>query len=157
MADILEWLALTPVAVSLKRSAILYMFANAAHILSIGLLVGAILPLDLRLVGLFRTVPLEAVGPFLSRAAGFGLCAAVATGLCLFAVRPFEYVQNPAFLAKVGLLALGAVNVLVVHAGQDWRIAVSDGVVSPALRISAALSMMTWIAAIVAGRWIGFL
>lgn len=51
--ELLEWLAATTLAVELRRSATLYMFVNAAHILAIGLLVGAILPLDLRLAGFF--------------------------------------------------------------------------------------------------------
>lgn len=50
-----EWLEALPHAVALRQSATLYMLANAAHILAIGLLTGAILPLDLRLMGLIRS------------------------------------------------------------------------------------------------------
>ncbi|GAA3063132.1 hypothetical protein GCM10010520_09020 [Rhizobium viscosum] len=155
--ELLEWLAATTLAVELRRSATLYMFVNAAHILAIGLLVGAILPLDLRLAGLFEKVPLEVIAPFLSRSAGVGLALALLTGFCLFSVRPGEYAANPAFLAKLGLIAFGILNVLVVHAGQGWRTAITIGIVRPAMRFSAALSAMIWIAAVVAGRWIGFL
>ncbi|ARO29177.1 hypothetical protein NXC14_CH01186 [Rhizobium sp. NXC14] len=155
--DALEWLSATALAVALRRSALLYMFVNAAHILSIGLLVGAILPLDLRLGGLFQKVPVEILAPFLSRAAGIGLAAALLTGFCLFSVRAVEYAANPAFLAKVGLIAFALLNVLAVHAGQGWRTAITAGILSPAVRVSAALSAATWIAALVAGRWIGFL
>lgn len=69
MIDILEWLQATLPAATLRRSGTLYMVVNAAHILAIGLLVGAILPLDLRLAGFFRKVPVEILAPFLSRAA----------------------------------------------------------------------------------------
>ena len=155
--ELLEWLAATTLAVELRRSATLYMFVNAAHILAIGLLVGAILPLDLRLAGLFGKVPLEVIAPFLSRSAGVGLALALLTGFCLFSVRPGEYAANPAFLAKLGLIAFGILNVLLVHAGQGWRAAMTIGIVRPAMRLSAALSAMIWIAAVVAGRWIGFL
>jgi hypothetical protein len=155
--DILEWLSATTPAVALRRSGTLYMFVNAAHILAIGLLIGAILPLDLRLAGLFRKVPVEIVAPFLSRAAGVGLAAAIVTGFCLFSVRAVEYAANPAFLAKLGLIALGLLNLSIVHLGRGWKTAVSTGIVRPGLRFSAVLSAAVWIAAVLAGRWIGFL
>ncbi|MBB3408760.1 hypothetical protein FHT87_002663 [Rhizobium sp. BK316] len=155
--ELLEWLAATTLAVELRRSATLYMFVNAAHILAIGLLVGAILPLDLRLAGLFAKVPVEVIAPFLSRSAGIGLALALLTGFCLFSVRPAEYAANTAFLAKLGLIAFGLLNVLIVHAGKGWRTAIAIGIVRPALRFSAALSALIWIAAVVAGRWVGFL
>ncbi|OWV64627.1 hypothetical protein ATY76_20085 [Rhizobium sp. R339] len=155
--DALEWLQATALAVALRRSATLYMFVNAAHILAIGLLVGAILPLDLRLAGFFRKVPVEIIAPFLSRAAGIGLAAAILTGFCLFSVRAVESAGNPAFLAKLGLIGLGLLNLLTVHLGRGWKTAISIGIVRPGLRLSAALSAAIWIAAVVAGRWIGFL
>ncbi|MBY5663995.1 DUF6644 family protein [Rhizobium leguminosarum] len=157
MMDILEWLSATTPALALRRSGTLYMFVNAAHILAIGLLVGAILPLDLRLAGFFRKVPVEIVAPFLSRAAAVGLVAAVVTGFCLFSVRAVEYAANPAFLAKLCLIALGLLNLSIVHLGRGWKTAVSTGIVRPGLRFSAALSAAIWIAAVIAGRWIGFL
>ena len=155
--DLLEWLTATPLAAALRRSAILYMFVNAAHILSIGLLIGAILPLDLRLMGFFPSVPLSVIGPFLSRAAAVGVAAAMVTGFCLFSVRPLEYAGNPAFLAKLGLLALGVLNAGIVHAGYAWRKAMSGAVTAARLRIGAVISAATWLAAVVAGRWIGFI
>ncbi len=133
------------------------MFVNAAHILAIGLLIGAILPLDLKLAGFFRKLPVEIVGPFLSRTAGVGLAAAILTGFCLFSVRAVEYAANPAFLAKLGLIALGLLNLSIVHLGRGWKTAVSSGIVRPGLRFSAVLSAAIWIAAVIAGRWIGFL
>ncbi|MGO8141047.1 DUF2214 domain-containing protein, partial [Rhizobium leguminosarum] len=63
----------------------------------------------------FRKVPVEIVAPFLSRAAGVGLSAAIVTGVCLFSVRAVEYSGNPAFLAKLCLIALGLLNLSIVH------------------------------------------
>ncbi|TBC93334.1 DUF2214 domain-containing protein [Rhizobium leguminosarum] len=157
MIDILEWLSATTPAVALRRSGTLYMFVNAAHILAIGLLIGAILPLDLKLAGFFRKLPVEIVGPFLSRTAGVGLAAAILTGFCLFSVRAVEYAANPAFLAKLGLIALGLLNLSIVRLGRGWKTAVSSGIVRSGLRFSAVLSAAIWIAAVIAGRWIGFL
>ena len=103
-----EWLGTWPGAVLLQRSGTAYLFVNAAHIASVGLLIGGILPLDLRLAGLLRGVPLAVIGPFLSRSAAIGVALAIATGLWLFTVKPREYLENEAFLWKMALLALGA-------------------------------------------------
>jgi hypothetical protein len=80
MDAVLEWIGALPFALAIRRSATLYIFVNAAHILSIGIIVGSILPLDLRLIGFFRTVPVAVVGPYLSRAAAIGLALAFVTG-----------------------------------------------------------------------------
>ncbi|MCB5202940.1 DUF2214 domain-containing protein [Neorhizobium sp. T786] len=156
----MEWLALlaeTPLARALIVSPTVYLLVNAAHIMAIGMLFGSILALDLRLLGLFEKVPLQTVAVFLSRMAGKGVALAVLTGLCLFSVKPTEYIQNTAFLAKLGLVALGIGNALVVHVTPGWRAAVTQGSISAPLRVSAVISLVIWISAIVAGRWIGFL
>lgn len=155
--EILEWLATSLVADHLKRSATLYMFVNAAHILAIGLIVGAILPLDLRLLGFFKTFPLDVLGPFLSRAAAIGVLTAIVTGFCLFTVRPIEYAGNIAFLCKIGLVALAVLNALLLHIRPAWRAVTSRGKTDAMVRFSAAASFFLWLGAIVAGRWIGFL
>jgi hypothetical protein len=155
--DVLAWLSTTPVAMALKASGTLYLFVNAAHILSIGLIVGAILPLDLRLIGVIRAAPIAAIGPLLSRTAATGIVFAIVTGLCLFSVRPQEYASNPAFLVKVGLVALGVVNALVLHLRSGWRMAMSTDSATPVLRVQAVFSLLIWIGAILAGRWIGFI
>lgn len=153
----LDWLEALPLAAWLRRSTIAYPLVNAAHILGIGLILGAILPLDLRLMGVFRGAPLPAIGPFLSRAAAVGVALALVTGALLFLVKPAEYLANPAFLAKLGLLVLALANVALIHLGAGWRQAVTGRGVAPALRLSAAASMLLWLGALVAGRWIGFL
>ena len=154
--DLLGWIAGSPVAMAMKGSATLYMLVNAGHILSIGLIVGAILPLDLRLIGFFRHTPVAVIGPFLARAAATGVVLAILTGLLLFSVRPSDYAGNPAFLAKIGLLVLGVLNAVLLHRGRAWRGATSGGQLSTTLRVQAAVSLVIWISAVVAGRWIGF-
>jgi len=152
-----EWLETLPFALALQRSGTLYLFVNAAHIAAIGLLVGTIVSLDLRMLGAFRSVPLPMLAPFLSRMAAGGLVLAVLTGVLLFSVWPAEYAVNPAFLAKLALVALGILNALWLHAGRHWRGALSDGSVPAAAKAHALGSLLLWLAAVVAGRWIGFL
>ena len=152
----LEALGSWPGAILLQRSGTAYLFVNAGHILGIALLIGAILPLDLRLLGVWGRAPLSVVGPFLSRTAGTGLGLAVVTGAWLFTVRPAEYVANPAFLAKMGLLATAAANIAVQHRAHSFASAIDGETVRPRVRALAGLSAALWLAVLVAGRWIGF-
>ena len=83
---------------------------------------------------------------------------AVATGFLLFSVRPLTYAQNPAFLTKISLVALGVVNALVLQLQAG-----TGGSPPRAGRCTArcgpwrALSLLIWAGAVLAGRWIGFL
>jgi hypothetical protein len=148
---VLEVIGGWPGASWLQQSATAYLFVNAAHILGVGLLLGAILPLDLRLLGLFQRFPIEVLGPFLVRCAAAGLGLAVLTGAWLFSVNPDEYLANTAFRWKLALLTFALVNVGLQHRSPGFMRR------SPAMRARAGLSLCVWLSVLVAGRWIGFL
>ncbi|ARP83815.1 DUF2214 domain-containing protein [Bordetella genomosp. 8] len=152
-----RWLAGLPPALFLRESAIGYLLVNAAHIVALGVLIGAVTALDLRLLRSRATLPLREAGPYLSHLAASGLAVAALTGLLLFSVKPDEYLGNRAFLIKLAVIAAGVLNALWVHAGPHWRSA-QQGVAIPArLRVHAVASLALWLGAVVAGRWIGFL
>ena len=154
---LVDWIGAWPGAVLLQRSGTTYLFVNAAHIASIGLLIGGILPLDLRLAGLLRGAPMAAIGRFLSRSAAIGLGLAIVTGLWLFTVKPREYLENQAFLWKMALLALALVNIAVQHRNHHYQLALDGGAVHLSVRLVACCSAALWLAVLVAGRWVGFL
>ena len=153
---LIEWIGAWPGAELLRESGTAYLFVNATHILGIGLLLGSILPLDLRLVGLFRSVPLAAVAPLLLRVGGTGAATAILTGLWLFSVKPEDYVSNPAFLSKMALLATALSNVALQRRSRDFRLALQTGEAALPVRIRALVSAVLWLCVLLAGRWIGF-
>ncbi|MCO5121810.1 MAG: DUF2214 domain-containing protein [Burkholderiaceae bacterium] len=157
MELLLEAFGSLPGAGFLRESGTAYLFVNATHILGIGLILGAILPLDLRLLGLFPRVPLAVLGPFLSRVAAIGVTIAVPTGLWLFAVNAPDYVGNTAFLAKLALLALAFGNIALQHGPGGFRATVTSGVTTLLTRVLAAVSILLWLSVLLAGRWIGFM
>jgi hypothetical protein len=154
---LIEWIGAWPGAVLLRDSGTAYLFVNATHILGIGLLLGSILPLDLRLLGFFRNAPLAIIGPFLLRVAATGAITAILAGLWLFSVKPAEYIVNTAFLVKMALLAVAFGVILLQHRSQDFRVALQSGRIGVAVRIRAAVSALLWLSILLAGRWIGFL
>lgn len=154
---VLNALGRWPGAQWLQGSGTAYLVVNALHILGIGLLVGAILPLDLRLAGFFRRVPLAPLVDFLARAAAVGVVLALTTGLWLFTVKPGDYWVNTAFRIKVLLLALALLNVVWQHRGGALAAAAASGRVPTGTRLRALASCVLWISVLLAGRWIGFL
>lgn len=156
----MEWLALLGesfVAKAFSRSPTLYVIANAGHILSLAMLVGATAILDLRLLGVFKPLPMAPAAMILSRIAAWALGATLLTGALLFSVQPLDYLANTAFLAKLGLVLFGTLNATIVHRSKAWAAVGQGAPPSQALQLGALLSLLTWISAVFAGRWIGFL
>ena len=149
-----------PGAVWLQGSGTAYLVVNAAHILGLALLIGAIFPLDVLLIrsgGRRGDGDLPALARALPRMAAYGLALALGTGLWLFSVRPHDYVENPAFLFKMGLLLLAFANVAWQHNSIGWKRFASGGPVARSVKIRAAASMVLWASVLLAGRWIGFI
>jgi hypothetical protein len=157
MTVFLQSIAGWPGAVFLQEYWIAYLFVNAAHILGVGLLLGAILPLDLLLLRSMSGKDLRVLGPFLLRAAATGTTSAVITGLWLFSVRPVEYAANPAFLCKAALLGLAICNITLQHRGEHFETALCGGRPTARVRALAATSAILWLSVLIAGRWIGFI
>jgi hypothetical protein len=157
LADWLHALHGWEVAALIRRSIYIYPFLNATHIFALTLLIGGILPADLRMLGLFRGVTAAPFLRLMTAVSATGLALAVATGFFLFSVQPLEYASNPAFLTKLTLIAVGTVNALAVRFSGAWRMALATGEASSGLKVAAAFSLIVWIAALLAGRWIAFL
>jgi len=153
MPDLLAALAASDVATALRFSRWGYAAVNTAHVLGIALLVGAILPLDLRLLGARASVPLEAASRLLVPVVATGLALAVATGGLLFATRAPEYGAMPLVWLKLALVATGAAAALLTH----LRAGPAFARLAPRARAArGALSLACWLGALVAGRMIAF-
>ena len=150
---------LEPVA-ALRASRWVYPLVNTAHIVGIALLFGAILPLDLRLLGAWRGVPLPLLSRVLLPVAIAGLALAAATGLMMFAVSATKYAATPVFLVKLALIAAAVANALLLRLTPAWTLArvpeLPDAPVAR-LKLAAALSLALWLAVILCGRLIAYL
>ncbi|MGE3335162.1 MAG: DUF2214 domain-containing protein [Rhodospirillaceae bacterium] len=143
-------------AAALRRATVFYPFLNAFHILSIGMIVGAIGTLDLRLLGAFRASSLSQLAPPLARVAAIGAGLTLLTGFFLFSVQPKAYAANQAFLVKISLAACGIINALILHRTAAWKQALTDGPVTAGAKVHAGLSLAIWTLAVISGRWIAF-
>jgi len=143
--------------VALRSSVWVYPLLNAAHVLGLALLVGAIVPLDLRLLGCWRAIPLTPLWQVLAASAVAGAVIATLTGGLLFAVRATEYVASTWFLVKMAAFGIGIVNAAWLRriaARQGWPHTL-DAIPGRA-KLAAGLSIAAWTTTLVLGRLIGY-
>jgi hypothetical protein len=86
--------------------------------------------------------------------AAVGLALQIPTGLVLLAAEAGALGRNPAFYAKLAFIALGLLNLALVHARfrGALRTEVPDGA-----RVFAVVSLLAWTATVAAGRLIAYL
>ena len=88
-----------------------------------------------------------------------GLLLAVPTGALLFSVRAAEYAAMPLFGIKFALIACAIANALLLRLSLAWTVHEHSELAgtTPRLQLAGALSIGLWLAAITAGRMIGYL
>ena len=160
MEPVLAWLEGSALGHAVRASGVwTYALLNLAHILGIGSLFGAVLALDLRLVGLWRSVPVDVLARPVIPIATTGFCLAAASGICMLATNGSEYVGNPFLLVKFAAIGAGLINAGAVTRLPAWRSrhelphSISR---QRQLAIAGAISLVCWVTAITAGRMIGY-
>jgi hypothetical protein len=157
-----EWLVAleaTALAGALRGSVWAYPLVNAGHILGVALLVGAMLPLDLRLLGAWRSVPLAPLWRVLTRTAGAGLGLAIVFGSLLFITRATEYAASGLFLSKMVVVGVGTANALALRTLLPDAVApMRSALEKPPVRVQLAggISLAAWLTALTLGRLIGY-
>lgn len=136
-----------------------YAVVNLAHILGVSVLFGSILILDLRLLGAWRRIPLISLSKPVVSVAAAGFAVAAVTGAGLLATKATEYIGNPFLYAKFPAIALGLVNILIVHRSAAWKAHSSRELSEPeiaGLARMGGMSLACWLTAITAGRMIAY-
>ncbi len=151
MQALLASLEASALAEGLRLSRWTYPAVNAAHVLGIALLVGAIAPLDLRLMGAWPRQPLAPLAAVLRPVAAVGAALALTTGTLLFLVAARDYAALPLFQAKLALILLALANA-ALHAGPRL-----ERLAPGRARTAGAASLTLWLAVLVSGRLVGYL
>ena len=153
MAELLAGIEQLAFAQWLKASFVAYPMVNALHIMSIGALLTSVVLMDLRICGVFRSLPQAPFVALLRRTALGAFAGALVTGLLLFSVKASTYAAMPIFLAKMALILLAGVN-FVAFMGFRRATGADEPTGGTAL---AVFSMLLWTSVLFAGRFIGFL
>lgn len=160
MVELLTWLEGSALGHAVRGSGVwTYGLLNLAHILGIAALFGSILVIDLRLLGIWRGVPLSHLARPTVPVAAAGFCLAALSGLCMISTNASEYIGNPFLLIKFPAIAVGIINVAILGRLPAWRER-DRREPSPEerklLAVVGGISLASWLAAVSAGRMIGY-
>lgn len=158
LADLWTWLESLPLATHIGETW-WFPLLESIHVLTGTFLLGSILMVDLRLLGLAaRMYPVSRV---VSETVPWTYSASIVSviaGLGLFITRASHYAMNPAFQIKMVLLVVAGLNMAIFHLVTARGIARWDGSITPSgARVAGATSLALWVGVMLAGRWIGHL
>jgi hypothetical protein len=146
----------SPLGHLMRTSPALYPAAEILHIMGFIILVGSIIALDLRLLGLGRSIGIQPMARLILPMARGGFLLATCMGLLLFSADAAHVVRNPAFQMKVLLIALALVNIAIAHVGAWRHLADWHGEAPQGARVTAALSILVWLGIVCSGRLIAY-
>src|SRR5688572_5224797 len=109
--DLATWIQLTPYA---------YATFEGIHLVGVAFFFGSLFLLDLRLLGLMPELLVEPAGRFLLRISVPAFALLAISGALLFIPSADRYATSPIFFLKMGAVAVGGVNALVLHIAA-WR------------------------------------
>lgn len=140
----------------------LYPSVETVHIVGIGLLFGSIAVLDLRLLGLSRSIPVKRLAAHVLPWTAASFLLILPSGLLMFTAHASEFIDSPVFILKMCLIMAAGVNAALFHA-MVFRTAdvwdskeMRDLPPPPSARISAAISLLIWISVIACGRLLAY-
>jgi hypothetical protein len=154
---LMRGLELSWLGVAVRTSTWIYPLASVLHIVGLAALLGVIAVLDLRLLGVARSLPAPPLLDFLLPIARGAFAVQVVTGATMFASDASHLYDNPFFIAKLALVGLALANVVLFHA----RLRAAPSPVqwtetSPGVRIGAAISLLAWTGVAICGRMIAY-
>lgn len=159
--EAMVWLETSTLAETLRGFGLwTYGIVNLLHILGIGTLLGAVLILDLRLMGAWRVIPVATIARPTVPLAALGFVVAIASGVCMLAMNTTEYHGNPFLYVKLPTLVVALINVAIITRLAAWRRAVAgdaeQGADRRILSFAGAVSLALWLTVITCGRMIGY-
>ena len=159
LQELISYFESSALADNIRENDLLFPLIESVHVLSICLVVGSILAVDLRLLGLAsirRSVSRVTHGILPLTWCAF--VVAVASGGLLFISNATKYLGNGFFIAKLLLICAAGLNMMIFHAigarnRPRWE---NEARLPLPARLAGGLSILLWISVVACGRWIGF-
>jgi hypothetical protein len=154
----MTWLEHRPFAIAIAESTWLFPIVETLHVLALTVVVGSVVMMDLRLLGIGSKdrAASEVIASSLPWA-WTAFAVAFTAGSLMFSSKASTYYTNVPFRIKVVCLLLAAVNMLVFHLFTARGMAAWDRGTPPlGARLAAGVSLTLWIVIVATGRWIGF-
>ena len=157
MSEILFWIETSALGQLMRDSVWMFPLAEILHFIGLSLLIGSLLVVDLRLLGVIKNMSYQAVYQFLPISlVGFGIN--MTTGVLFFFTDPFRYYPNIAFRMKILFILLAGLNALwfkfSVYPLTMKNPETNDS--GNLAKVVAGLSLLFWFGVIVLGRMIPY-
>jgi len=157
--DFISYFENSGLADNIRENDVLFPLIESMHVVAICLVVGSILVVDLRLLGLasiHRSLSRVTSGILPLTWSAFAV--AVTSGLLLFISNATKYLGNGYFVAKIFLICAAGLNMAIFHgiSGRDLPRWENETVLPLPARLAGGLSILLWISVVTCGRWIGF-
>jgi len=148
-----------PLAVAMRQELWLYPAVEIVHIFGFVLLVGSVMVLDLRLLGLSPRLSIRELSRHVLPWTAGALLLIVPSGLLMFIAHAAEFVGNTAFIIKMSLLMCAGLNAAMFHAGVFRSVAMWDSntPMPVAARVHALVSLLIWMAVLACGRLLAYI
>jgi hypothetical protein len=143
-------------AFAIRDSTWIYPTANLTHILGLALLIGSILILDLRVLGVGRSVSIDARSRLTTPFSILGICLSLASGSVLFSADAGALETHPIFRLKMAILAVALVNAVLFRLLWRRRMVEWTNAVPGFTKLQAALSGIAWLSVGSCGRLIAY-
>jgi hypothetical protein len=152
-----KWIEATQMAVWINNSKYAFAISECFHLLALAVIGGAVLMVDVRLLGYgFRNQRVADVAAAARPWLIGSLVAIVVTGSLMFSsLAADKYYWNAAFWWKMGFLAVAILFTFLVR--QPYALRADSAGGTPTARVVALASIGLWLGVAVMGRAIGFL
>ncbi|HKB14196.1 MAG TPA: hypothetical protein VKD69_26205 [Vicinamibacterales bacterium] len=151
------WLESTTLSRTIVQSRWIWPLFEILHFVGLTLVIGIAGFFDLRLMGFMKRVPVAAARDLMPLAIG-GFVLNLITGATFFIGKPDQYVDNPAWWAKVFCLVLAGANAMYFETTIGARTLMLDAGDDTALsaKIVGAVSLASWLGVLYWGRMLPF-
>lgn len=142
----------------MRESLWAYPIVETFHIIGLATIFGSILVVDLRLLGLSRTVSAARLARHALPWTVAGFVLVLVTGLMMFTAHTADFLGNGVFMLKMGLILAAGINAAALHTGPLRTVGAWDtGVLPPGrVRVAAGLSIVLWMSVIACGRFLAY-
>ncbi len=127
-----------------------YPALEVIHVIDIGLLLGNLVLLELRVFGRGSGLAVSDLARLSLTLVAIGFALAAVSGVIMFATQPGDLLSNRTFTLKMLLLFVAGSNAAWFHARQS--LAKLDGFA----RLQMVVSTVIWVIIITLGRWIAY-
>jgi hypothetical protein len=155
--EFFAWLETTAIADAIRTFRWFYPALETAHYIGLAMVVGGIMLIDLRLLGVAKTLPLRSMIGLVPWV-WIGFVINAVSGSLIFIYGAAGFAANEAFQLKMILMLLAGLNAMIftVAAARSKDQWLDSGSVPTAIRVVATLSFVLWLSVVTAGRWMAY-